>query len=415
MPARSKSSFSSTDLSKLADIIAICEINFTTGSAHWSPACEELYGVGVGGLGHDMERWSQLLNPQDLMRVHWEIEQACKSHQRHFRSEVRLKTKDGQSRWIIIDGVVVEGGRRRDCRIVAQHFDITVRKRADEEKERALLRAEALRRDIQRQYEESQKANRLKDAFLATVAHELRTPLSVITGWLELMRKNELNDQEFSEAMVVLSRNAKIQNKLIDDLLDAAQMARSKLAVHAHPMSLTKAIDEAMATVRFAADTKDILIGLDNSQIDGEVWILGDGLRIQQVLWNILSNAIKYTPPGGEVRIVSHMASGQVEIAVHDTGAGIDPEFLPWVFDSFLQEGSPNVQRPDGLGLGLSIAQHIVSLHGGTLTAESPGRGLGATFRLRFPILNEKDKALHDATWFKQLPDAPKTSANSIV
>jgi PAS domain S-box-containing protein len=264
---------------------------------------------------------------------------------------------------------VKDSGGRVEFFIV-QASDITERKRAEEERE-VLLR-------------EAQEANRLKDEFLATLSHELRTPLTAILGWANLMRGGQLAAETAAKALETIERSARSQAQLIDDLLDVSRIVTGNLRIDVVPVSPHSFIDPAVESVRPAAEAKGVRL---RKVIDPGVGIvMGDPARLQQVVWNLLSNAVKFTPRGGSVEVRLEHADSHVEIAVADTGAGIDAGFLPHVFERFRQADQRTTRQQGGLGLGLAIVRHLVELHGGTVRADSGGEGAGATFTVTLPL-----------------------------
>jgi signal transduction histidine kinase/ActR/RegA family two-component response regulator len=231
----------------------------------------------------------------------------------------------------------------------------------------------------------SAAANRTKDEFLAVLSHELRTPMNPILGWTKLLREGKLNASKTAAALETIERNAKLQVQLIEDLLNISRILQGKLSLNTCPVNLESTIQAALKTVDLAAQAKAIQIQTHFESDVGNV--LGDATRLQQVIWNLLSNAIKFTPNGGRVEIHLKQVEKQAQIVVSDTGKGINRDFLPYVFDYFRQADSSITRTFGGLGLGLAIARHIVELHGGTIQAESPGEGQGATFTVRLPLI----------------------------
>ncbi|MHC5726009.1 MAG: hybrid sensor histidine kinase/response regulator, partial [Nostoc sp.] len=240
----------------------------------------------------------------------------------------------------------------------------------------------------------AESANRIKDEFLAVLSHELRTPLNPILGWAKLMRSRKLDQATSDRALETIERNAKLQTQLIEDLLYVSRILQGKLNLNFEPINLVSVIESAIDTVRLSAQAKSIQIQTILKSGVGQV--LGDANRLQQVIWNILSNAIKFTPTGGEVKIKLEEVDSQVQICVTDTGKGIVPEFLPYVFDYFRQADGATTRKFGGLGLGLAIVRHLVELHGGTVQAESLGEGKGATFTVKLPCLEDESKGIKD-------------------
>lgn len=279
--------------------------------------------------------------------------------------------------------------------------EISHRKQAEQEREYLLLREQAAR-------SEAEAANRVKDEFLAVLSHELRTPLNPILGWIQLLRAGHLSPAMAEQALDTIDRNAHLQAQLVDDLLDISRILRGKLALTFAPVNLATVIRSALETVHLSAVAKGIPI--DTHLESGISPVCGHAERLQQVVWNLLSNAIKFTPNGGQVSIRLEQVEGvrvatwenqpssprprprpspplYAQITVSDTGEGIGPEFLPYVFEYFRQADSSTTRAFGGLGLGLAIVRHIVELHGGTVSASSGGKGQGATFIVRLPIL----------------------------
>ena len=251
------------------------------------------------------------------------------------------------------------------------------RARGEEERSRLLAGEREARR-------EAEEASRAKDEFLAMVSHELRTPLGVILGWSKLLREGGVDDETRARALEMIERNAGLQKRLIEDLIDVSRVVAGKLRIDSRLTELAPAVEDAVAAVALSAQTKGIRIHAEYGR-EGAV-VLGDRERLQQVVWNLLTNAIKFTPEGGRVEVRVEKAGASAQITVSDTGRGISADLLPHVFERFRQGESAGVGRSRGLGLGLSIVRHIVEAHGGDVTAESRGEGLGATFRVRLPL-----------------------------
>jgi PAS domain S-box-containing protein len=289
--------------------------------------------------------------------------------------DLPLQATNGQLREVeFVSNVYDEDSRKViQCNI----RDITDRKRGEEE--RGLLLE-----DAQVAHAEADIANDIKDEFLATLSHELRTPLTSILGWSQLLADGTLNEVESKRAIETIVRNARAQRKLIDDLLDISRIITGKLHLEMHTVSLAPMIEAVVDGVRPAANARSI--SLQTTLDSNASRISGDSDRLQQIIWNLLSNAIKYTPKGGDVHVRLGQIASHIEIVITDTGQGIDPQLLPHVFDRFRQSDSSNTRRNGGLGLGLSIVRQLVELHGGSVTAKSPGEGLGSTFRVILPV-----------------------------
>lgn len=264
-------------------------------------------------------------------------------------------------------------------------YDITDRKRIESQRERLLQREHAARQAAER-------ANRIKDEFLAILSHELRSPLNPILGWSKLLQTRKLDEAKTARALQTIERNAKLQTQLIDDLLDVARILRGKLKLEQSLVSLPPVIEAAVETVKTAAIAKSIEIQAELVDV-GKIW--GDTGRLQQIVWNLLSNAIKFTPSGGTVKIQLEQNDRQAHIIVTDTGKGISAQFLPHIFQSFRQEDASITRQHGGLGLGLAIVQHLVEAHGGTVMADSRGEGQGASFTASFPLTNGERRSHH--------------------
>ncbi|MGF1570784.1 MAG: PAS domain-containing protein [Nodosilinea sp.] len=259
--------------------------------------------------------------------------------------------------------------------------DITERVQLERDREQVLQREQAARMA-------AENANRIKDEFLAVLSHELRSPLNPILGWSQLLKTGNLNPAKTAQAIEIIERNAQLQSQLIEDLLDVSRILRGKLALASALICLPRVITAALDTVRLAAEAKSIQIATDFDPNVGQVY--GDAGRLQQVVWNLLSNAVKFTPAGGRVEVSLRQVNDQTQLQVSDTGKGISPEFLPAVFEHFRQEDGATTRKFGGLGLGLAIARQIVELHGGTITVESPGEDLGATFTVYLPLSKQE-------------------------
>jgi signal transduction histidine kinase len=233
-------------------------------------------------------------------------------------------------------------------------------------------------------YREAQEANRAKDEFLATLSHELRTPLNAILGWTQILRSKHLDEVTTVRAFEAIERNAKAQAELIEDMLDVSRIITGRLRLELQPVRLSEAVEAALDSVRPAAEAKGVRMDCHLMPDGGS--ISGDQHRLQQIVWNLLSNAVKFTPAAGLVRVRLEYTDSEARLTVSDTGRGISQHFLPYVFDRFRQAETMSSRTAGGLGLGLSIARHLVELHGGLIEATSEGEGRGATFTVTFPL-----------------------------
>jgi signal transduction histidine kinase/DNA-binding response OmpR family regulator len=256
-------------------------------------------------------------------------------------------------------------------------LEMAVRKQAEEERSQLLIREQAARL-------EAERANRTKDEFLATLSHELRTPLTAILGWSHLVRAKQLDEAQLSHALETIERNARSQAQLIEDLLDVSRIITSKLQIDNGMVDLSTVIDAAIDSVRPAFEAKEITF--ETAMESSPYYVLGDANRVQQIFWNLFSNAIKFTPRGGQVNVSVQRRDSQVQISVTDTGIGISQEFLPYIFDRFRQADGSTTRAHGGLGLGLAIVRHLVELHGGEVEVTSLGKDRGSTFTVSLPI-----------------------------
>jgi signal transduction histidine kinase/ActR/RegA family two-component response regulator len=300
--------------------------------------------------------------------------------------------------------------RRFDERRRLLEREVAERKRAEERRE-ALLASERAARS------EAERATRLKDEFVATMSHELRTPLNAIVGWASILR-HDRRPESVLQGVEVIERNAKLQARMVEDLLDMSRILSGKLAMELRRTDLSGVIDAAIAAVRPAADAKGVRL---QAAISPTRPVYGDAGRLQQVLWNLLTNAIKFTPANGMVTVfareISREGTRSVELSVSDTGQGIDPRFLPFVFDRFRQADASTTRRHGGLGLGLSIVKSLVELHQGSIEARSAGEGQGSTFLVCLPLAETyatTDVAL-DRVGQEQAPDASSLAGLRVL
>ncbi|HSD46840.1 MAG TPA: ATP-binding protein, partial [Pyrinomonadaceae bacterium] len=238
------------------------------------------------------------------------------------------------------------------------------------------------------------EANRAKDVFLATLSHELRTPLTPVVGWIKLLRSGNLDQKSVAQALDAIERNAWLQARLIDDLLDTSRIATGKLQFEPRPVDLNLVVKAALDTVRSLAASRNIELSVTLSP--AMLVVMGEPVRIQQIAWNLLSNAIKFTEPGGRVTVTTETDGGEARLSVTDTGIGIAPDFLPHVFDRFRQADGSTSRRHGGLGLGLAIADALAKMHGGRLEAQSDGEGKGSTFIFRIGLVGNETIAVEE-------------------
>jgi signal transduction histidine kinase/ActR/RegA family two-component response regulator len=275
--------------------------------------------------------------------------------------------------------------------MIGTNMDVTERKRGEEAlrqseaRLRELLAGEQAARSVELQARrQAEEANRMKDEFLALVSHELRSPLNAMVGYARLLRHGPLDPQKIDKAVEVIERGGRAQTQLIEDLLDTARIISGKLRIEVGPVNLVTVIQAAVQTIYPAADAKGITIQTDLNPRVGQ--ITGDAERLQQVIWNLLSNAVKFTPAGGRVDLRLQRVDPHICITISDTGKGISPDFMPYIFDRFRQADVSSTRRYGGLGLGLSLVKYLVELHGGTIEAFSEGEGKGAQFKVLLPV-----------------------------
>jgi PAS domain S-box-containing protein len=394
--------------------------------------------------------WTQAIHPEEREQViaDW---YAVSGQAQEYKGEFRILTSTGIERWVHMSSSAMLSDKGEVIGYVGTVEDITERKQAEEEHIKFICEQTAR--------QEAETANRLKDEFLATLSHELRTPLTSILGWSRLLRQRKFDEKAIARALETIERNASLQAQLIDDILDVSRIIRGKLQLNLCPVNLTSVISTVVESLRLEAEAKNIQLGYviqsttkDNGSGEGEdvekltdtpspqtpletpqelaiaplqatsspFLVLGDLNRLQQIVWNLLTNALKFTPKGGKVEvrllITAEFPSESVEsnsnqlhtqqceksiekepsrtknssilLQVSDTGSGISPDFLPHVFDRFRQADGSITRNQGGLGLGLAIVRYLVEMHGGSVYAESPGVGQGATFTVKLPLID---------------------------
>ena len=335
-------------------------------------------------LGYDVSEsiatpnfWITVLHPDDRERVSRDLQEIF--HTGGGETNFRWLAKDGREVAMETHAGVVLDERGNAIGLHGITMERTTRHAEETQREREqLLRLEHTAR------KQAESANRIKDEFIATLSHELRTPLTPIMGWAQLLKERTTTTSTLQRGLEVIERSARSQARLIDDLLDMSRIVTGKIQVKMQTVELQPIVRAALEAVLPAADAKGVRIEIDAPS--SPIQLTADPNRLQQVLWNLLSNAIKFTPSGGLVSILLERIGTELRIVVRDSGEGIDPEFMPHVFDRFSQADSTNVRTHGGLGVGLAIVRYLVELHGGLVTAESPGKGRGSTFTVILPV-----------------------------
>ncbi|HSV15472.1 MAG TPA: PAS domain S-box protein, partial [Tepidisphaeraceae bacterium] len=344
-----------------------------TGFVIRSASTQRLMGFEPGEMEPHIERFHGCVHPEDSAAVRAAMDQAIAENV-PYEMEFRIvRPNDAAVRWMRDRGEVFRDDNGKSLQMAGIIVDVTDRKQAEVE--------------LQRAKEEAESANRSKDEFLATLSHELRTPLNAILGWAQILQTSGRDREDVAEGLEVIERNAKAQAQLIEDVLDVSRIISGKIRLDVKPIALVPVIDAAMAAVRPAAEAKEIRL---HSILDPSASpVLGDAGRLQQIVWNIVANAIKFTPRGGRVDVQLSRRNGEgpmAELTITDTGQGIKAEFLPHVFERFRQADASTTRQFGGLGIGLSIVKQLTEMHGGSVRAESPGKGRGATFIVTLPV-----------------------------
>jgi PAS domain S-box-containing protein len=295
-----------------------------------------------------------------------------------------LVAADGEEHPIDDSGAPIRDREGRIVGVVLVFRDVSERRRADAAKQASLQERERLLNSERLARAEAERANRLKDEFVATLSHELRTPLTAILGWTQIMQHHPGDTDRVQHGLSIIERNTRAQARLVSDLLDVSRIIAGKLRLDVEPVNLPAIVQAALETQFAAAEAKGVVIRQSLDANIGEM--IGDPARLQQVVWNLITNAVKFTPAGGCIDVSLRRAGSNAEIVIADSGIGINADFLSRLFDRFSQAERSSSRRFGGLGLGLSIVKELVQLHGGTVVAESPGEGRGATFKVTLPI-----------------------------
>jgi PAS domain S-box-containing protein len=316
-----------------------------------------------------------------------------------FQQESRLRRADGVYRWHLTRACALRNAAGSITIWVGSSTDIDDRKRFEER--------------LVRQYREAEVLGRAKDDFLAISSHELRTPLTSILGWSELLVEGDLDEVARRDALDTILKCARLQSRLIDDMLDVSRLLTGKLELNNQMVDVAAALKLAIRTITPAAENKNIR--LEQSFRGDALRVYGDAMRIQQIFWNILSNAVKFTPPGGTVRIRHSTRESEVKVEVTDSGEGITADFLPFVFESLAQQGGGTTRRHGGLGLGLSIVKQLAEMHGGTVRAGSDGVGQGSTFTVVLPARSRVTRVKHSAARSLRPLSRPRRSTGKPI
>ena len=365
--------------------LGVWSIDGASGDMELSERAAAIVGLAPGR--HPRSAIRDILDPDDHAVNRAQVERALRDRT-DFEVHYRLRRPDGSLRWLSGRG----RGAYRDNGTVASIIGVVQDITPAKELEAALRRQSdenaRLFEAAQKSREIAETANRLKDDFLATVSHELRTPLNAIMGWARLLGMGTLDASQQARAIETIERNAVVQQRIIEDILDVSRIVTGKIRLEMSSIDLLPAVQAAIDSVRPAAVARGVTV---DTQVDEAIGrIVGDSSRVQQIVWNLVSNAIKFTPRGGAVSVRLRRDGASAELVVADTGKGIPPEFLPHVFDRFRQGDASTTRTQGGLGLGLAIVRHLTELHGGSVEATSEGDGCGATFTIRLPLDDER-------------------------
>ena len=321
--------------------------------------------------------WDQVLYPDDVPNARQIWNRSVRTGE-PYEIEYRYKrASDGAFRWHLNRALPIHDADGRIVRWFGTATDVHDYKQLQDEKEQLFLSEQAAR-------EEAERVSRVKDEFLSTLSHELRTPLNAIYGWAQVLQTGATNPNDLAEGLDTIERNARAQKQIVDDLLDMSAIISGKVRMDVQRIDLAPVVEATIASMRPAADAKGIRL---QAVLDPQARpVSGDPSRLQQIFWNLISNAIKFTPKGGRVQVLLERVNSHLEVSIIDSGEGITPEFLPHVFDRFRQADASISRRHGGLGLGLAIVKQLVELHGGSVRAKSGGPDQGATFMVALPL-----------------------------
>jgi len=324
----------------------------------------------------DFDRFYSIIHPEDRERTRLAVGRAVFNHE-PYDIEYRTVASDGRTRWVRAKGRAYFDATGAPTRFDGVTLDVTALKTIEQRREQMLATERAAR-------EEAERVIWMKDEFLATLSHELRTPLNAILGWSQILTRETLESDDARQGLQAIERNTRAQAQMIEDLLDMSRISAGKVRLDVHPLLLADVVSQAVQSVRPSAEVKGVRLITVIEPSAGSV--VGDAGRLQQVVWNLLTNAIKFTPRDGRVQVVLKQVNSYLELNVSDTGEGIEPEFLPHVFERFRQADASTTRHHRGLGLGLAIVKQLAELHGGTVRVKSPGKGQGSTFTLALPL-----------------------------
>ena len=387
----------------------------------WNQGAERIFGYSAEEMiGTSIVR----LIPLERQEEEEVILSCLKRGERIEHFETVRTTKEGRQLHVSLTVSPIKDANGRVVGASKIARDITDRKLSEEALREAQKVAEAANADRQRLLEseraarsEAERASYMKDEFLATLSHELRTPLNAVLGWATALRAGHFPTEELEQGLETIERNARVQAQIIEDLLDMSRIISGKVRLDVQRVDLPAVVAEAIDTVRATASAKGVRLQTIIDPLNAPV--TGDPNRLQQVFWNLLSNAIKFTPKGGRVQVLLERVDSHLEVSIIDTGEGISPEFLPYIFDRFQQADASTTRRHGGLGLGLAIVKQLVELHGGSGRVKSSGTGKGATFIVSLPMtvlhpLQEPWERGHPQSKPRDLPSVPAISLNNV-
>jgi len=355
----------------------IWDWDIRTNQLFWSRQLFRILGYIPGEIQASIETFNRVLHPDDVQGTWDKVNRHLSGQSPLYETEFRLRRKDGSYCWVLSRGRAVRDDQGQAVRMVGSHADITERKRNAEERDHLLAREQEARKQLE-------EAHRAKDRFLAVLSHELRTPLTPVLTCVQMMEREPDISPTLNELVQMVRRNVELEARLIDDLLDLTRISRGKLELFFAPTDIhakiRQVIDICQSDIRSEKLTLKVELDARRSHVRA------DAARLQQVLWNLLKNAVKFTPQGGTIGIRTSDVENRIMVEVWDTGIGIDGELLPLIFDAFEQGGKQVTRKHGGLGLGLTVSRWLVEAHGGTIEARSEGHGKGSIFKISLPL-----------------------------